>query len=104
MLTELAGRHGITFEVHHQHLGRLALSELRSHETPIVHVLIANCCNDEQVKSQIKDNYQSLKRAGYSLVIGLRDIYPFGHDDIAKLEAGLWSGGLVMMSCLSIFI
>ena len=92
LLTELAGRHGITFEVHHQHLGRLALSELRSHEAPIVHVLIANCCNDEQVKSQIKDNYQSLKRAGYSLVIGLRDIYPFGHDDIAKLEAGLLVG------------
>lgn len=34
LLTELAGRHGITFEVHHQHLGRLALSELRSHEAP----------------------------------------------------------------------
>ena len=76
----------------HQNYGRLALSELRSHKTPIVHVLIANCCNDEQVKSQIKDNYQSLKRAGYSLVIGLRDIYPFGHDDIAKLEAGLLVG------------
>ncbi len=92
LLTELAGRHGITFEVVHQNYGRLALSELRSHKTPIVHVLIANCCNDEQVKSQIKDNYQSLKRAGYSLVIGLRDIYPFGHDDIAKLEAGLLVG------------
>ena len=92
LLTELAGKHGITFEVHRQHKGQLSFSELRSHEAPVVHVLVANCCNDGQVKSQIKDRHQSLKLAGYSLVIGLRDIYPFGHDDIAKLQAGLLVG------------
>lgn len=92
LLTELAGRHGITFELHRQHQGSLSFSELRSHETPVIHVLVANCCNDGQVKSQIKDRYQSLKLAGYSLIIGLRDIYPFCHDDIAKLEENLLVG------------
>lgn len=92
LLTELAGKHGIEFEVHIQHKGTLSFSELRTHQTPVIHVLVANCCNDGQVKSQIIDRYNSLKSAGYSLVIGLRDVYPFTHNDIVNLENSLSIG------------
>ncbi len=92
LLTELAGKHGITFEVHLQHQGKLSFSELRSHQSPTIHVLVANCCNDGQVKSQIKDRYNSLQSAGYSLIIGLRDVYPFNHSDIENLRKNLLVG------------
>jgi hypothetical protein len=92
LLTELAGKHGISFEVYLQSHGRLSFSELRSHQNPVIHVLVANCCNDGQVKSQIKDQYNSLKAAGYSLIIGLRDAYPFTHAEITNLEKNLLIG------------
>lgn len=92
LLTELAGKHGIAFEVYLQHQGRLSFSELRSHQSPVIHVLVANCCNDGQVKSQIKDQYNSLKLAGYSLIVGLRDVYPLTHTEIDKLEKNLLLG------------
>jgi len=89
LLTELAGSHGIAFEVHTQHKGYLSWSELRTNQSPVIHVLVANCCNDEQVKSQIKDRYELLKSDGYSLIVGLRDVYPFSHDEIPLLEKNL---------------
>jgi hypothetical protein len=92
LLTELAGRHGIEFEVHRQDRGYLSLVDFIPHESPVIHVLVANCCNDGQVKSQIKDQYNSLKSAGYSLIVGLRDVYPFKHNDIADLEKSLLIG------------
>jgi hypothetical protein len=92
LLTELAGKHGISFEVYFQNNGKLHFSELRSHQSPIIYVLIANCCNDGQVKSQIKDQYNSLKAAGYSLIVGLRDVYPFTHTEISQLEKNLLVG------------
>ncbi|WP_197495932.1 DUF4276 family protein [Methylomonas sp. DH-1] len=92
LLSELAGNHGISFEVQLQHQGKLSFSELRSHQSPTIHVLVANCCNDGQVKSQIKDRYNSLKLAGYSLIVGLRDVYPFTHTEIDKLENSLLIG------------
>lgn len=98
LLTELAGKHGIAFEVHLQHQGRLSFSELRSNQSPVIHVLVANCCTDGQVKSQIIDRYNSLQSAGYSLIIGLRDVYPYKHNEIVNLErlllTGLPSGSL----------
>lgn len=92
LLTELAGHYSIEFEIHTQHRGSLNFTELRTNQTPDIHILVANCCNDEQVKSQIIDQYESLKLAGYSLIIGLRDVYPFNHDDIETLERGMSFG------------
>ena len=92
LLTELAGNHGIAFEIHRQDRGYLSLVDFIPHESPVIHVLVANCCNDGQVKSQIKDQYNSLKSAGYSLIVGLRDVYPFTHNDIADLEKSLLIG------------
>jgi len=92
LLTELAGKHGIEFEVHRQDKGYLSLVDFIPHESPVIHVLVANCCNDGQVKSQIRDQYDSLKSAGYSLIVGLRDVYPFTHNDIENLEKNLLIG------------
>lgn len=99
LLRELAGKQGIEFEVRFQFAGKLSFSELRSsHQNPVIQVLVVDCRNDGQVKSQIIEQYNSLVTSGYSLVIGLRDVYPFTHNDIAKLEKnlliGLPSGGL----------
>lgn len=92
LITELAGSRGVGFEIHKQTNGYLSLIECRPHPTSVIHVLVANCCNDAQVKSQIADQYISLQRAGYSLIIGLRDVYPLNHSDIPKLEANLMIG------------
>ncbi|MDQ6975913.1 MAG: DUF4276 family protein [Mariprofundaceae bacterium] len=95
LLTELASNYLIEFKIHKQHRGHLIYSELRSTMqtgSPSVQVLIANCCNDEQVKSQIIDQYASLTAAGYDLIIGLRDVYPLTHNDINKLTKHLLTG------------
>lgn len=92
LLSELAGRQGITFELYTQFGGQLSFIELRSHQNPVIHALIINCCNDGQVKSQIIDQYNSLVRSDYSLIIGLRDVYPFSHNDIPKLQSRLLVG------------
>lgn len=89
LIIELVGKHNVSFEIHRQDKGHLSLVELRAQLTPAIHILVANCCTDNQVKSQIADQYLSLQSAGYSLVIGLRDVYPLGHADIPKLEANL---------------
>jgi hypothetical protein len=53
------------------------------------YVLIVDCANDELVKSRILEEYDNLARAGYELIIGLRDVHPIARADIAKLRAGL---------------
>ena len=92
LLIELAGSRGIQFEIHSQHKGVLSFTELRSHEAPEISVLVANCCNDGQVKTQIIDRYSTLKSAGYSLIVGLRDVYPLKHEDIVPLNESLLVG------------
>jgi len=97
LLKELAGKRGISFNIQKQHRGHLSLVELRSHPNPDVEVLIANCDTDNQVKSQIAEQYDSLNKAGYSLIIGLRDVHPLTHKDIPTLlkymSTGLPNGG-----------
>jgi len=92
LLTELAGNQGVLFEVYAQSAGRLSFVELRSNISPHIHVLVANCCTDGQVKTQIIDRYKNLKLAGYDLIVGLRDVYPFIHADIPQLESNLQIG------------
>ncbi len=89
LIIELAGKHNVSFELLRQDMGHLSFVELRHHLSPTIHVLVANCCTDNQVKSQIADQYRSLQSAGYSLIIGLRDVYPLAHVDIPQLEYNL---------------
>lgn len=95
LLTELIGKRDLIFDIQQQHKGTLVFQELRTLGTtaqPPIHILVANCCNDKQVKSQINDNYKTLTAGGYSLIVGLRDVYPFEHSDIQALEDSLLVG------------
>lgn len=56
------------------------------------YVLIRDCCNDEQVKTTIKDSLITLNREKYEKVIGLRDVYPKKHYEIKLLKRALEYG------------
>jgi hypothetical protein len=53
--------------------------------------LLANCCNDGQVATQIRDRYANLVAAGYQKILGLRDVYPIAIGDFARLEQSIES-------------
>ena len=58
LLKDLAGSKQLQFEIYDQHRGYLQLKSFaHPEENPEWMVLIANCHNDEQVKTQIIDNY-----------------------------------------------
>ena len=52
-------------------------------------VLISDCGADNRVKSEIMDNMSNLKESNYSMLIGLRDLYPLPMSDYDKLKKGL---------------
>lgn len=52
-------------------------------------VLIYDCGSDNRVKSEIVENVPNLMAAGYSHIIGLRDLYPLSVEELPRLEAGL---------------
>jgi hypothetical protein len=52
-------------------------------------VLLVNCQNDERVKSVILDQRESLARANYSLILGLRDLNPNKLHDLSAIKAKL---------------
>lgn len=52
-------------------------------------VLISNCGADNRVKSEIMENISNLRAKGYSMIVGLRDLYPIPITDYQKLEHGL---------------
>lgn len=45
-------------------------------------VLLYDCQNDDRVRSEVLDQRESLTRAGYSLILGLRDLYPAPLSDL----------------------
>ncbi len=56
---------------------------------PRYDVLISNCGADNRVKSEIMENITNLRAKGYSMIVGLRDLYPIPIEDYEKLEHGL---------------
>jgi hypothetical protein len=53
-------------------------------------VMLVNSSNDGRVRSDIGDQYDGLVNAGYSSIIGIRDVYPdVPLNDINKLRNGL---------------
>ncbi len=51
--------------------------------------LIYDCGSDNRVKSEILDNISSLREAGYTCIIGLRDLYPLALEELPRLQKGL---------------
>lgn len=56
---------------------------------PFYEILIFDCGSDNRVKSEILDNIISLRSNGYSMIIGLRDLYPIPIDELDRLQKGL---------------
>ena len=92
-LTELAGRKHIYIDSITVSKGTLAALQLRrpTADGPEVcyFVLLMNCQNDEKVKSVILDQHAKLTRAGYSLILGLRDLFPTPLQDLPMVKARL---------------
>lgn len=51
--------------------------------------LIVNCCNDSRVVSAIVERHQSLLHAGYTCIIGVRDLYPLQGSQLLAVEAAV---------------
>jgi hypothetical protein len=96
LLVELATESGLAVE-HAEALGGATrarqlkfLKKQTLHPHHKYYVLIVNCAGDSNVKSDIIERYEGLRRAGYAAVFGLRDVYGmFHYEDVAKLRAML---------------
>lgn len=54
------------------------------------YVLIYDCGGETNVKSYMMARYQKLVSSGYTMILGLRDVYPnFEKAEVPKLEKGL---------------
>lgn len=95
LLQEMAGAKKIDFEVRKRsNLTRLTgnAAEAALATGPKYFVLIYDCEGDEQVKSMALDQRDSLIKAGYELVLGLRDLYPATLTDLPKIKMHLQTG------------
>lgn len=52
-------------------------------------VLVVDCSGDEQVMTQMREQYQTLINANYTALFGLRDVYPKTHAEVSRLRFGL---------------
>lgn len=91
-LSEWFHSFGIQVQLAKQLRGKVVLRTLPlSSKTVEAYVVVVDCANDEQVMTQIRDQYQTLLNSGYTAIIGLRDVYPKTHAEIGLLRSGLES-------------
>lgn len=88
-LKSLYGSKGFHLQIKKQFGGKLLLEVDNPAPGTTDFVLLVNCQTDNQVKSQIREQYPTLVSAGYSCIIGLRDIYPDLHHTLPKYKAAL---------------
>ena len=96
LLIEIAGRNNVCIEKSDLFGGnrgkRKGLHFSHSDNGTKYFAYIINCHGDSTVPSDIRDNYENLVRAGYSSILGIRDVYPIKRVDIPKLRQGLGYG------------
>lgn len=96
LLEQMAGQkridvHATTYQS--TSLTKLELTKKRIFRSDLKYfVLLTNCENDEKVKSVILDQRPTLTSAGYSLILGLRDLYPKTVADIANVKTNIAYG------------
>ena len=96
LIQDLANEKGLAVE-HAEAIGGAArarqiklLKQLTIQPHHRYYVMIVNSAGDSNVKSDIIERYESLKRSGYSAIIGLRDVYgQFRYSDVPKLRAAM---------------
>nr|VFK29820.1 MAG: hypothetical protein BECKMB1821I_GA0114274_101215 [Candidatus Kentron sp. MB]VFK74957.1 MAG: hypothetical protein BECKMB1821H_GA0114242_101315 [Candidatus Kentron sp. MB] len=55
-------------------------------------VLIVDCGQDERVKSDIRERYNNLAKAGYQHIVGIRDLLPHRREDVERVRQGFKFG------------
>jgi hypothetical protein len=96
LIEEIAGKNKVLIE-HREIRGgtttRRTFGVVRAVQPDANHkyfVLIVDCAGDRQVKARILEEHENLTRAGYSKIIGLRDVRPeYTYEEVGRLEAGL---------------
>lgn len=106
LVSEMVGRKNIHFELAEQFRGCVSIKSTAAPIGVSLFVLIVDCKGDEQVKTQIRNQYQSLVAAGYSAIIGLRDVYPHDASKVDLIQSmllvGLPSGPVVPIIHLAV--
>ncbi len=89
LVAELAGHHHVAF-VEETFFGGTFIIKYSDAITSQRHeFLIANCCSDGKVASAIRDRYDKLVAAGYTSILGLRDIYPLPSSQLPTVVAAI---------------
>ena len=89
LVSAIVGTRGLNVVLGRQWKGKVVLQASVVDPALDFLVLVVDCSNDEQVATQIRDQYSSLVMSGYTAIIGLRDVYPFARTDIPAIQAGL---------------
>ena len=96
LLEEAAGKHNIAIEKRQASGGKstkrtLAVIEAKKRDSHHKYFAqIVDCGSDTQVKSDIKEHYDGLVAAGFSAIVGIRDVFPdSSYEDIPSLRRGL---------------
>jgi len=92
LVRELVGLRGLHIELAEQFRGSVSIQPIAPPAGTAFFVLVVDCRNDDQVKTQIRDQYSSLVQAGYTSIIGLRDVFPNSPADTPKLAQFLMAG------------
>jgi len=96
LIKEIAGAHNVivrTVEIRggaKAPISYAAMNAVRAATQEQFYALIFDCGGDTQVATRIKNEHQNLTDSGYSMIIGIRDVFPdFGKAEIPDLETGL---------------
>lgn len=96
LLIQIAGSHNLVIEKISIQGGSKAprivkmIQVAKAITTEKYFVLLVDCSGDNQVRTRIHEEHENLTKAGYSEIIGIRDVRPdFKHSDIPRLEMGL---------------
>ena len=92
LVSALVGNKGLHVVLGRQWKGKVTITPIIPTGDIDFYVLIVDCANDGQVKTQIRDQYQTLVATGYTAIIGLRDVYPLACSDIPQIQAHLSAG------------
>jgi hypothetical protein len=95
LITEIAGEHKIAFETKKAYGGKscprrlITLNTHNTHNNLGHYVLLVDSSTDNRVSSDVRDNYDSLINNGYTIIIGIQDLYPLNHNELQYLQQGL---------------
>ena len=107
LIYEIMGNYGFSIENYKFRGGRtitrrpIWLTAKKTNQNIEYYFVIYDCGGDNKVQSDIRERLDSLRDESFSLVIGIRDVYP--ETDILKLKTYLYFG-IQSEPCISIKI